>query len=70
MAETVFDCARVPEDNTCSEQIAGERDHVVQAAHDHMVSVHGMEPGDDLTGRVKRVVDEPPGPHKYGTWAN
>jgi hypothetical protein len=70
MAETVFQCARVPEEKTCSVQIAGERDHVVQAAHDHMVSAHEMQPGDDLTHRVNRVVDEPPGPQKYGTWAN
>lgn len=70
MAETVFHCARVPEGDTCSVQIAGERDHVVEAAHDHMVSAHGMQPGDDLTAKVKRVVDEPPGPQKYGTWAH
>lgn len=70
MAEAVFKCARVPEGETCSVQITGERSHVVQAAHDHMVSAHGMEAGDDLTARVNRVVNEPAGPQKYGTWAH
>jgi hypothetical protein len=70
MAETVFECARGPEGDTCSGQITGEPGHVVQAAHDHMVSAHGLEPGDDLTAKVKRVVNEPAGPHKYGTWAH
>jgi hypothetical protein len=70
MAETVFQCARVPEGDTCSVQIAGEHSHVVQAAHDHMVSAHGMKPGDDLAANVNRAVDEPHGPMKYGTWVH
>jgi hypothetical protein len=70
MAETVFHCARVPEDDTCSVQISGEHDDVVRAAHDHMVSAHGMTPGDDLGARVNRVVEEPPGRQKYGTWVH
>jgi hypothetical protein len=70
MAEAVFHCARVPEGDTCSVQITGEHDHVVQAAHDHMVAAHGLQPGDDLTGKVNRAVDEPPGPQEYLTWGH
>jgi hypothetical protein len=67
MATVMFDCARVPEDDHCSVKIIGERDDVVKAAHDHMVSAHGAEAGDDLHGKVTRVVEE----HQitYGMWA-
>ena len=66
MATTVFDCARVPGD-TCSVKMLGERDDVLRAAHDHLVSTHGMQPGGDLEQNVTRVVDD----HhqtKYGLW--
>jgi hypothetical protein len=67
MAMSVFECARVPEGTTCSVRIIGERDDVVQAAHDHLVS-HGLTGGDELVTRVTRVVEE----HHttYGMWAN
>ena len=67
MATTVFDCARVPDKN-CSVRIVGERDDVLRAAHDHLVSTHGMPPGSDLEQKVTRALDEPP--LKYGTWAH
>jgi hypothetical protein len=68
MAITVFDCARVPEGISCSVKIIGERDDVVQAAHDHLVRTHGETEGDDLQRKVTHAVDE----HeiKYGIWGN
>jgi hypothetical protein len=68
MATTVFDCARVPEKN-CSVKIIGERDDVLRAAHDHLVSTHGLTAGGDLEQKVTRAVDE----HQsgtYGIWGN
>lgn len=67
MATTVFECARVPEGQTCSVKIVGERDDVVQAAHDHMVA-HGLTAGSDLKEKVTRVVES----HTttYGMWGN
>ncbi len=67
MNRTVFDCARVPGEN-CSVQMVGERDDVLRAAHDHLVSTHRMQAGDDLQQRVARAVDEEP--QRYGTWAH
>ncbi len=68
MATTVFDCARVPEEKNCSVKIIGERDDVLQAAHDHLVSAHGSTAGSDLQQKVTRAVDE----HQskpYGMWS-
>jgi predicted small metal-binding protein len=68
MATTVFDCARVPGQN-CSVKIIGERDDVLQAAHDHLVSTHGSTAGSDLQQKVTRAVDE----HQvktYAIWGN
>jgi hypothetical protein len=68
MATTVFDCARVPEGTSCSVKIIGERDDVLQAAHDHLVATHGLTADGDLQEKVSRAVDE----HqtKYGMWGN
>ena len=65
MAATVFDCSRVPEKN-CSVKIIGERDDVLRAAHDHLVSAHGMPAGHDLHEKVAGAVDAQPLP--YDTW--
>jgi hypothetical protein len=64
---TVFDCARVPNDH-CSVKIVGERDDVVQAAHDHLVATHGQHEGDDLKKKVTDAIDEKP--QTYGTWGH
>jgi hypothetical protein len=68
MATAEFDCARGPEGKSCSVKIIGERDDVVKAAHDHLVSTHGLTQGDDLHRQVTHAVDE----HqiKYGVWGN
>jgi len=68
MATAEFDCARVPEGTSCSVKIIGERDDVVKAAHDHLVSTHGLTGGDDLQRHVTHAVDEQP--IKYGVWGN
>ena len=66
MATTVFECARVPEGTSCSVKIIGERDDVLQAAHDHLVATHGLTGGGDLQKKVGQAVEE----HetKYGMW--
>jgi Protein of unknown function (DUF1059) len=69
MATIVFDCARVPEEKNCSVKIIGDRDDVLRAAHDHLVSTHGSTAGSDLQKRVSQAVDE----HQskpYGMWGN
>ena len=68
MTRTVFDCARVPEE-TCSIQIVGERDEVLRAAQDHLVSAHGITRDGKLEQNVKTVVDEHRQTHLYGSWA-
>ena len=65
MARTVFDCARVPGD-TCSVQMTGERDHVVEAAKHHMIAVHDHKDGDALETNVKNALEEEPTP--YASW--
>ena len=68
MATTVFECSRGPEGTNCSVKIVGEHDDVVQAAHDHLVSTHGLTAGDNLKNQVGQAVDE----HQisYKIWGN
>jgi hypothetical protein len=68
MATAVFECARTDEEKSCSVTIIGEHDDVVTAAHDHLVSTHGLTEGDDLKAKVTGAVKE----HqtKYGMWGN
>ncbi|HUJ33945.1 MAG TPA: DUF1059 domain-containing protein [Solirubrobacteraceae bacterium] len=67
MTRTVFDCARVPGE-TCSIQISGERDDVLQAAQEHLVSAHGMTRDGKLEQNVATVVDEHRQTTLYGSW--
>lgn len=67
MTRTVFDCARVPGE-TCSIQIAGERDDVLRAAQDHLVSAHGMTRDGKLEQNVTTVVDDHQQTTLYGSW--
>jgi hypothetical protein len=68
MATGVFECARVDEEKTCSVRIIGEHDDVVLAAHDHLVSTHGLTEGAALKAKVTGAVEE----HqtKYGIWGH
>lgn len=61
--QSVFECARVPVGDTCSVQLSGERDHVVQAAKQHLVS-HGHANDDQLDTNVTRAVDD----QDYDSW--
>jgi hypothetical protein len=67
MSRTVFDCARVPRD-TCSVQIIGERDDVLNAAKQHLVSAHGHDDNDQLHQDVSRVVDQHQQEIPYDAW--
>ncbi|MBV9416735.1 MAG: hypothetical protein JO363_17260 [Solirubrobacterales bacterium] len=69
MATTVFDCAKVPEEKNCSVKIVGERRDVLKAAHDHLVSTHGLQAGSELKKKVTQAVDEHQS-QKYGLWYN
>ena len=69
MATVVFDCARVPGETSCSVKIIGERDDVLQAAHDHLVATHGVSADSDLQQNVKRAVDEHQA-EPYGMWGH
>jgi predicted small metal-binding protein len=51
-----FECARVAGDNACSVKITGDREHVEQAAYDHVVHTHGMAEGDDVKKQVKDAI--------------
>jgi predicted small metal-binding protein len=65
MTRTVFDCARVPGD-TCSLQMIGEKNEVVPAAKEHLISAHGHKDGPQLNQNVTKVVED----HAttYSTW--
>ena len=67
MSRTVFDCARVPGD-TCSVQMIGERDDVLAAAKQHLVSAHGHEDNSNLDENVTNVVDSHQQATTYATW--
>jgi hypothetical protein len=68
MATAVFECARIDEAKNCSVTMIGEHDDVVAAAHDHLVSTHGVPGGQDLKTKVTGAVQE----HqtKYAIWGH
>jgi predicted small metal-binding protein len=43
MARKSIDCRDFPDDTGCTLRLSGEEEHVVQAAAEHAVSVHGQE---------------------------
>ena len=65
MARTVFDCTRVPGD-TCSLQMIGEKDEVLPAAKQHLVSAHNHDEGDQLHQNVTSALDDHATP--YSSW--
>lgn len=67
MSRTVFDCGRVPGD-TCSVQMVGERDDVLRAAKQHLVSAHGHDDNGDLDKNVTQVVDDHQQETPYASW--
>ncbi len=67
MSRTVFDCARVPGD-TCSVQMIGDRDDVLVAAKQHLVSAHGHDDNSNLEQNVTNVVDSHQQATPYSTW--
>jgi Protein of unknown function (DUF1059) len=67
MSRTVFDCARVPGD-TCSVQMIGERDDVLAAAKQHLVSAHGHQDDPSLDQNVTTVVDGHQQATPYSSW--
>jgi hypothetical protein len=69
MSRTVFDCARVPvPGKTCSVQMVGERDDVLKAAKQHLVSVHKHANNKKLETNVTQVVDAHQQQIPYDSW--
>ena len=48
MARTSIDCRDYPDKTGCTLYLSGEEEHVVQAAAEHAVSVHGAEDTPEL----------------------
>lgn len=69
MSRTEFDCARVPGE-TCSVRMIGDRDDVLKAAKQHLVSVHGHEDSEQLHKDVTRVVDAAEQETAYASWGS
>lgn len=67
MSRTVFDCARVP-GKTCSVQLVGERDDVLEAAKQHLISAHNHADDDQLHNNVTTVVDAHQQEIPYDSW--
>lgn len=68
MAKSAFHCAQVSGDNNCSVSIFGEHDDVVKAAHDHLVSTHGLTADDNPQEKVTSATDK--NPTKDTIWVN
>ncbi len=68
MANTTFNCARVPEADTCSLQLSGERTDVLEAAKQHLASTHKNK-APNLEQKIQTVLDKAePGTTPYSTW--
>jgi predicted small metal-binding protein len=63
MGRKVADCRDIPSESGCTLTIAGEEDEVLRAAGEHAVSVHGHQPGPELTEGIRATLkDEVPVP--------
>ena len=48
MTRKWIDCREFPDETGCTLYLSGEEDHVVEAAAEHAVSVHGAEDTPEL----------------------
>ena len=48
MARKSIDCRDFPDDTGCTLYLSGEEEHVVRAAAEHAISVHGQEDTPEL----------------------
>jgi predicted small metal-binding protein len=61
MGRKVADCRDFPSESGCTLTISGEEDEVVRAASEHAVSVHGHQPGTELSDGIRATLkDEVP----------
>lgn len=61
MGRKVADCRDFPSESGCTLTISGEEHEVLRAASEHAVSVHGHDPGPELTEGIRATLkDEVP----------
>ena len=58
MTRRWIDCRDFPDDTGCTLYLSGEEDHVIQAAADHAVSVHGAMDTPELRGWLRSNLKE------------
>ncbi len=57
MTRMMADCRRWPNETNCSLVIIGEEDEVVQAAVEHVASVHGHENNGELRAQLRDLLE-------------
>jgi hypothetical protein len=58
MARKFVDCRSVPSESNCSLYISGEEDHVIEAASQHAVAVHGHEDNEELRNMIRENLQD------------
>lgn len=59
MTRYFVDCREVPSEMNCTVSIAADDpDELVEAAEQHMVSVHQHDPGSDLQNEIRDTMHE------------
>jgi hypothetical protein len=58
MGRYYVDCRSMPSESNCSLYISGEKDHVINAAAEHAVSVHGHEDTPELREEIAGQLQE------------
>jgi Protein of unknown function (DUF1059) len=67
MSRYYADCRSMPSESNCSLYISGEKDHVLRAAVEHAVSVHGHEDSPELREEIEGQLQEEQAPVGVGS---
>ena len=65
MARKMADCRRFPSESNCTLTLIGDEDHVVEAAAQHAVAVHGHEDNSELRDQIRSML-EPEESYAFG----
>lgn len=58
MTRKWIDCRDFPDDTGCTLYLSGEEDHVLQAAVEHAVSVHGEQNTPELREQLRSMLKD------------
>lgn len=58
MARKYVDCREVPSESNCSLYLSAEEDHLLEAATQHAINVHGHEDNQELRDMIQGAMKD------------